>query len=182
MTILENAVFQAHWGPDWDAHSQVLFSHSIVSDSLQPQDVRLPCPSLSLRVCSNSCPLSQWCHPTTPSCPQSFPASGSFPVCQLSSFPKWPKHWSFSFSISPSTEYSGLISFRIVWFDLLAIQGPLKSLLQHHISKASVLQHSAFFMVHLSHPYMTTGKTIASTTWSFVSKVMCTRVQHGDSN
>jgi len=76
---------------------------------------------------------------------------------------RWPKYWSFSFSFSPSNEYSGLISFRIDWFDLLAIQGTLKSLLQHHSSKASILQHSAFFTVQLSHPYMTTGKTIALT-------------------
>ena len=83
-----------------------------------------------------------------------------------------PKYWSFSFSISPSNEYSRLLSFRIEWFDLLAVQGTLKSLFQHHSSKASVLQHSAFFMVQLSHPYMTTGKTIALTIWTFVSKVM----------
>ena len=83
-----------------------------------------------------------------------------------------PKHWSFSFSISPSNEYSGVHSFRIDWFDLLAVQGTLKSLLQHHSSKASVLQCSAFFIVQLSHPYMTAGKTIALTKWTFVSKVM----------
>ena len=85
---------------------------------------------------------------------------------------RWPKCWSFSFSISPSNEYSGLIPFRIDWFDLLAVQGTLKSLLQHHSSKASILRHSAFFMVQLSHPYMATGKTIALTIWTFVSKVM----------
>ena len=85
---------------------------------------------------------------------------------------RWTKYWSFNFSISPSNEYSGLISFRIDGLDLLAVQGTLKSLLQHHISKASVLQHSAFFMVQLSHPYVTTGKTIALTRWTFVSKVM----------
>ena len=84
----------------------------------------------------------------------------------------WPKHWSFSFSISPSNEYSGSISFRIDWFDLLAVQGTLKSLLQHQISKASSLQHSAFFIVQFSHPYMTTGKTIALTRWTFVGKIM----------
>ena len=84
----------------------------------------------------------------------------------------WPKYWSFSFSISPSNEYSGLISFRIDWLDLLAVQGTLKSLLQHHSSKASVFQCSAFFMVQLSHPYMTTGKTKALTRWTFVSRVM----------
>ena len=85
---------------------------------------------------------------------------------------RWPKYWSFSFSISPSNEYSGLIFFRMDWFDLLAVQGTLKSLLQHHSSKASILLHSAFFMVQLSHPYMTTGKTIVLTRWTFVSKVM----------
>ena len=85
---------------------------------------------------------------------------------------RWPKNWSFSFSISPFNEYLGLISFRIDWLDLLAVQGTLKSLLQHHNSKASVLQHSAFFIVQLSHPYMTSGKTMAFTRWTFVSKVM----------
>ena len=85
---------------------------------------------------------------------------------------RWLKYWSFSFSISPSNEYSGLISFRMDWLDLIAVQGTLKSILQHHSSKASILWHSAFFMVQLSHPYMTTGKTIALTRWTFVSKVM----------
>jgi len=85
---------------------------------------------------------------------------------------RWPKYWNFSFSLSPSNEYSGLISFRIDWFDLLAVQGTLKSLLQHHSSKASILWHSAFFIVQLSHPYMTAGKTIALTRWTFVGKVM----------
>ena len=86
---------------------------------------------------------------------------------------QWPKYWSFSFSISPSNEYSGLISFRIDWFDLLAVhQGTLKSLLQHHSSKSSILRRSAFFVVQLSHPYMTTGKTIALTRWTSVGKVM----------
>ena len=85
---------------------------------------------------------------------------------------KWLKYWSFSFSISPSNEYLGLISFSMDWFDFLAVQGTLKNLLQHHSSKASVLQHSAFFIVQLSHPYMTTEKTIALTRWTFVGKVM----------
>ena len=85
---------------------------------------------------------------------------------------RWPKYWSFSFSISPSKEYSGLISFRIDWFRLLAVQGTLKSLLKHHSSKASILQCSAFFIIQLSHPCMTTGKTIALTRWAFVGKVM----------
>ena len=85
---------------------------------------------------------------------------------------RWPKYWSFSFSISPSTEHPGLVSFRMDWLDLLAVQGTLKSLLQHHSSKASILWCSAFFTVHLSHPYMTTGKTIALIRWTFVDKVM----------
>ena len=85
---------------------------------------------------------------------------------------RWPKYWSFSFSISPSNEYSGLISFRMDWFVFLVVQGTLKSLLQHHSSKASVLQCSAFFVVQLSHPYMTTGKAIALTIWTFISKVI----------
>ena len=85
---------------------------------------------------------------------------------------RWPKYWSFSFSIIPSKEYSGLVSFRIDWFDLLAVEGTLKSLLQHHSSKASILWHSAFFILQLSHPYMTTGKTIALTKRTFVGKVI----------
>ena len=85
---------------------------------------------------------------------------------------RWPKYWSFSFSVSPSNEYSGLISFRMDWLDLLVVQETLKSLLQHHSSKASILQRSAFFIVQFSHPYMTTGKTIALTRWTFVDKVM----------
>ena len=86
---------------------------------------------------------------------------------------RWPKYWNFSFSISPSNEYSGLISFGMDWLDLLAIQGTLRSLLQHHSSKASILWHSAFFLVQLSHPYLTTGKTIALTRQTFVGKVVC---------
>ena len=85
---------------------------------------------------------------------------------------RWPKYWSFSFSICPSNEHPGLISFKMDWLDILAVQGTLKSLLQHHSSKASVLRHSAFFTVQLSHPYMTTGKIIALTRWTFVDKVM----------
>ena len=102
--------------------------------------------------------------------PSIFPSIRVFsnePVLQI----RWPKYWSFSFSISPSNEYWGLISFRMDWLDLLAIQGTLKSLLQHHSSKASILQHSAFFIVHFSHPYMATGKTIALTRQTFVNKV-----------
>ena len=150
-----------------------------MSDSLWPhwlQSTRLPYPSPTPRACSNSYPSSQWCHLTISSsvvpfssCLQSFPALGSF---SMSQFFAWPKYWGFSFSISPSNEYLGLISFRIDWFDLLAAQGTLKSLFQHHSSKAWILQHSAFFIVQLSHPYMTTGKAIALTRWTFVSKVM----------
>jgi len=109
------------------------------------------------------------CRPFS-SCPQSFPASGLFSESALRI--RWPKYWSFSFSISPSSEHPGLISFRMDWLDLLAVQGTLKSLLQHHRSKASILRHSAFFIVQLSHPYMTIGKTIALTRRTFVGKVM----------
>ena len=110
------------------------------------------------------------CRPFS-SCPQSFPTSGSFPMSQL--FASGGQSIGvFSFSISPSNEYSGLISFRLDWLDLLAVQGTLKSLFQHHSSKASILPCSAFFIVQLSHPYMTTGKTIAFTRWTFVGKVM----------
>ena len=152
-----------------------------MSDSLQPhglQHARHPCPSPTPGACPNSRLLSQWCYPTITSsvipfssCLQSFPASGSFPMSQSLRI-KWPKYWSFSFSISPSNEDWGLILFRIDWFDLLAVQGTLKSLLQHHSSKALILWCKAFFMVHLSHPHMSTGKTIALTIQTFVSKVM----------
>ena len=121
-------------------------------------------------------PLSRWCHPAISSsvvpfssCPQSLPASvfsNDPTLCK-----RWPKYWGFSFSIIPSKEHPGLVSFRIDWLDLLAVQGTLKSLLQHHSSKASILRHSAFFTVQLSHPYMITGKTIALTKRTFVGKV-----------
>ena len=110
------------------------------------------------------------CHPLF-LLPSIFPSIRVFSKESVLSI-RWPNYWSFSFSISPSNEHSGLISCRTDWLDLLAVQGTLKSLLQHHSSKASILQHSAFFMVQLSHPYMTTGKTIALTRWTFVSKVM----------
>ena len=113
-----------------------------------------------------------------PSHPLSSPSPLSFNLSSIRVFPKesvlcirWPKYWSLSFSISPSNKYSGLISFRIDWFDLLAVQGTLKSLLQHHSSKASIIRHPAFFIVQLSHLYMTTGKTIALTRQTFVGKV-----------
>ena len=111
-----------------------------------------------------------FCRPFS-SCPQSFPASESFPMSQLFCM-RWPKYWSFSFSIIPSKEHPGLISFRMDWVDLLAVPGTLKSLLQHHSSKASIFRRSAFFTVQISHPYMTTGKTIALTRETFVGKVM----------
>ena len=144
------------------------------------QHTRLPCPSLSPGACSNSCPLNQWTigepsNHLTLCCPLLL--SSIFPSIMVFSNEsvlciRWPKYWSFSFCISPSNEYSGLISFRIDWFALLVVQGTLKSLLQHHSSKASTLQCSAFFIVQLAHPYMTTGKTIALTRRMFVDKVM----------
>ena len=149
-----------------------------MSDSLWPhglQHARPPCPTP--RVHSNSCPLSRWCHPTISSvipfssCTQSFPAPGAFQKSQLLAS-GGQNCWSFSFSISPSNEYSGLISFRMVWLDLLAVQGTLKSLLQPHRSKASVLWHSVFFTVQFSYPYMTIGKTITLTRQIMSSKIM----------
>ena len=141
--------------PAWEIPWTVQFSCSVVSDSLRPH-ARLPCPSPTPRTCLNSCPLSRWCHPTISSsvipfssCLQPFPASGSFQMSQ------------FFASGGQSIGASGLISFRIDWLDFLAVQGTLKSLLQHHSSKASILNRSAFFMVQLSHPYMTTRKTTA---------------------
>ena len=143
-----------------------------MSDSLRPhesQHSRLPCSSPTPRVYSNSCPLSQWCHLAISSsvvpfssCPQSLPASGSFPTSQLFAW-GGQSIGSFSFSISPSNEHPGLISFRMDWLDLLAVQGTLKSLLQYHSSKATIFQCSAFFTVQLQHPYMTPGKPIALT-------------------
>ena len=156
--------------------SSVRFSRSVLSDSLWPhglQHTRLPCPSPTPGAYPNSCPLHQWCHPTISSSVFSLLLSPSiFPSIRVGSCIRWPKYWSFSFNISPSNEYSGLIFFRMDWLDLLAVQGTLESLLQHHSSKASILWHSAFFIVQLSHPYMTTGKTIALTRQTFVGKVM----------
>ena len=159
----------------------VQFSCSVVSNSLWPHELqyaRPPCPLPSPGVYPNPCPLCRWYHPTFSSsvvpfssCPQIFPSISVFSnesaLCM-----RWPKYWSFSFSISPSNEHPGLISFRRDWLDLLAVQGTLRSLLQHHSSKASILRCSAFFIVQLSHPYMTTGKTIALSRRTFVDKVM----------
>ena len=149
-----------------------------MSDSLKPhglQHTRLPCPSLSPRVCSNSYP-SSWlmpsnnlvlCHPflLLPSISPSIKVFSNESALRI----RWPHYWNLS--INPSNEYSGLISFGIDWFDLLAAHGTLKNLLQQHNSKALILQRSAFFMVRLSHPYMTTGKTIALTVRTFVCKL-----------
>ena len=151
-----------------------------MSDSLQPhglQHARLPCPStipwslLKLMFMESVMPSSHLvlcCHLLLQ--PSILPSIRVFSN-ELALHIRWPKYWSFS--ISPSSEYSGLISFRIDWFDLLAVQGALKSLLQHHSLKASILWHSAFFIAQLSHLYMTTGKSIALTIWTFVGKVMC---------
>ena len=145
--------------------SSVLFSLSFMSDSLWPhglQHARLSCPSPTPGACSKSCPSSQWCHPTIsssrslPLLPSIFPSIRVFSK-ELALCIRWPKYWSFS--ISSSNEYSGLIFLRIDWFDLLAVQGALKSLLQYPSLNASMIQCSAFFMVQLSHLYMTTGKT-----------------------
>ena len=151
-----------------------------MSNSLWPhglQHTRPPCPSPTPRAYLNLCPLSRWCQLTISSCHPLLLPPSIFPSIRVFSNEsvlriKWPKYWSFSFSISTSKEYSGLISFRTDWLDLLAVQGTLKSLLQHQSSKASILQYSAFFIVQLSHPYMTTGKTIALSRQTFVGKVM----------
>ena len=152
----------------------------IVFDFLWPHGLhhaQLPYPSLSLRVFPSSCPLisgaMQPSHPLLPSSPFAFNFSQYHSLSSESALCiRWAKYWSFRFSKTPSSEYSRLISFRIDWFDLLTVQGTLKSLLQHHSSKASILRHSTFLTVQLSHPYVTTRKTIALTVWTFVGKVM----------
>ena len=151
-----------------------------MSDSLWPhgqQHARLPCLSPSLRPCLNSNPVNPWCCPTSPPLLPHFLLPSIIPSIRVFSNEstlciRWPKYWSFSFSISPFSEYWGLLSFRIGWFNPLALQGILRSLLQHCNSKASILWCSAFFMVQLSYLYMTTGKTIALTRWTFVERVM----------
>ena len=145
----------------------VQFIRSVVSNSLQPHEpkhIKPTCPSPTPGVYSNSCPFSRWCHPTISFChsllllPSIFTSIRVF-TNESALHIRWPNYWSFIFNISPSNEYSGLISFRIDWLDLPAVQGTLKSLLQHHSSKAPILKRSAFFMVQLSNPHMTTGKT-----------------------
>ena len=160
----------------------LLFSHSVVFDSLQPhrwQQARVHCPSLSPGAYSNSCPC--FCLSVMPSNHLVLCHHLLLPLSIFSSIKvfsnetalciRQPKYWSFSFSISPSSEYSRLISLRIDWFDILQVEGTLKNLLQHRSSKASILWRSAFFIVQLSSPYMTTGKTVALTRWTFVGKV-----------
>ena len=163
-------------------HARFQFSHSVMSNSLQPhglKQARPPCLSPTPGIQPNSCPLSRWCHPAIylilcrpllllPPVPPSISVFSKESVLRN----RWPKDWSFSFNISSSNECSGLISFRMNWLDLLAVQGTLKSLLQHHSSKATILHCSAFFIVQISHPYVTTGKTIALTRRTFVGKVM----------
>ena len=153
-----------------------------MSSSLWPHGLkhaRLLYPWRTPGACSNSCPLSQWWYPTiSSSCHPLLLLPSIFPSIRVFSnesvlWIRWPNFWRFSFNITFSNEYSGLISFRMDWLDLLAVQGSLKSLLQHHSSKASLLWRSAFFRIQLSHTYMTTGKTIALTRWTFIGKVMC---------
>ena len=144
----------------WTAACQAFLSITNSWSLLKLMSIELVIPSNHLILC---CPLLFL--------PSVFPSIRVFSNESVLRI-RWPKYWSFSFSINPSNEYSGLISFRMDWLDLLAVQGTLKSLLQHHSSKASVLQCSAFFMVQLSHPCMTTGKTIALTRWTFVGQVM----------
>ena len=158
----------------------LLFNDPVVSDSLLYHGMlpsRPPCPSPSPGVCPSSCSLHCWCHAAISSsdtlfsfCTQS-PSIRDFSN-ELSVCIRWPKYQSFSFNISHSSERSGFILLKIDWFDLLAVQGTFRSLLQHHSSKASILWHSAFFMVQLSQPYVTTGKTIALTIWTLVGRVM----------
>ena len=152
-----------------------------MSDSLRPhglQHAKPPCPSPTPRVYTNSCPLSQWCHPTISSsvicsysCIQSFPASGSFQMSQFFTSGGQSNGVSASASVLPMN-IQGWFPLGLTWLDLLAVQGTLKSLLQHHSSKASILCRSAFFIVQFSHTHMTTGKTRALTEWTFVGKVM----------
>ena len=181
MMTLRIKSFRKHWKTLWlrAAFSSVQFSCLVVSDSLWPHELqhsRLPCSLPTPEACSKSCPLvmpsnhATLCHPFL-LLPSIFPSIRVFSNESVLHI-RWLKYWSFSFSIIPSQEIPGLISFRIDWLDLLAVQGTLKSLLQHHSSKASILRCSAFFTVQLSHAYMTTGKTLALIRRTFVGKVM----------
>ena len=156
--------------------SSVQFSRSVVSDSLQPHEVQgLPIhhqlPEFTQTHAHQVGDAIQPSHPlSSPSPPAPNPSQHQVFSNESTLHMRWPKYWSFSFSISPSNEHPGLISFRMDWLDLPAVQGTLKSLFQHHSSKPSIFQHSAFFIVQLSHPYMTTGKTTALTRRPFVGK------------
>ena len=148
------------------------FSHSVMSDSLWPHfPVHRQLSKLAQTHVHWVSDAIQPSHPLLSPSPPAFPIIRVFSNESVLHI-RWPKYWSFSFSISPSNDYLGVISFRIDWLDLLAVQGTLKSLLQHHSSKASILRYLAFFMVQLSYPYMTTGKTIALTKQTFISKIM----------
>ena len=143
----------------------------------ESQHARPPCPSHTPRDYSNSCPSSWWCHPVisssvSPSLLPTIPPSIRVFSNESTLRMRWPKYWGFSRNISPCNEHPGLISFRMVWLDLLAVQGTLKSLLQHKSSNASNLRQSAFFTVQISNPYVTTGKNLGLTRWTFVVKVM----------
>ena len=163
-----------------DAFPLLLFTHSVMSDSSIPwaavrqtsMSVTVSQSWLKLMSVESVMPSNHLtlCRPLLLP-PSIFPSIRVFPN-ESALHIRWPEYWSFSFSISPPNEYSGLISFRMAWLDCLAVQGTLKSLLQHHSSKASIHWYSAFFIVQLSHPYMTTGKTIALTRWTFADKVM----------
>ena len=167
---------------DDQTDASVQFSRSVVSDSLWPHELQHSRPPslsitnsqslLKLMSIKSVMPSSHLilCHPLLllPPIPPSIRVFSNESTLHM----RWPKYWSFSFNISPSNEHPGLISFRMDWLDLRVVQGTLKSLLQHHSSKASILRCSAFFTVQLSHPYMTTGKAIALTRWTFVGKVM----------
>ena len=160
-------------GFDTKARSRNSQSSLLLSNSLRPhglQQARLPCPSLSPRICSNSCPLSQWCHLLL-LLPSIFPNIRVFSN-KLALRIRWPKYWSFSFSISPPNEYSELNFFRIDWFDLLAVWGLSRVFSNTTIRKHQLSSTQPSNMIQFSHPYMTTGKTIASTIWTFVGKVM----------
>ena len=160
LLLFRPSVTSDSWLPPWTATCQASLSFTISQSLLKLTSLESVMPSNHLILCGLLVFL-----------PSIFPSIRAFPS-KLALCIRWPKYWSFSFSISPSNEYLGLISFRIDLFDLLSVHGTPKSLLQHHSSKASILPCSASFMVQLSHPHMTTGKTIALTRWTFVGKVM----------
>ena len=183
--FVQTCVFYFSWvytSSGTERFSSVQFNHSVMSNSLRPHEPHAACQASLSITSSQSLPKLMSTESMMPSnhlilCRPRLLLPSIFPSIRVFSNEtalhiRWPKYWSFSFNISPSNEHSGLISFRMDWLDLLAIQGTLKCLLQHHSSKASMLRHSAFFTVQLSHPYRTTGKTIALTRQTFVGKVM----------